>query len=291
MSNICLADKQVVKPATDPNDANTKGYVDPYDIGKSTDPNDVDGKKYVDPYDGELLEGKADATDPYDLDSDIEAKPDKIPEKNQNPVVQFKDDLMAETVDPVDDGDGFFGGANESWIKWKQVNLQSPKPPIIWPDVGLEIGAGYAGAFGGSVVGLFAGFLVGSVYDAVSSCEQCWVDVAVNMSTFGATLGASSGVYMFGNNEKQVGSPYATYAGAVLPVLIGSIAYRGSLQLNRSGFYLATMPLLATAGFNLTRHYRKKGDSTLFDDFFADDMWVSKEADNLLAFNMRWNLD
>ena len=279
-ANVCFADKQIdtitAKPKAensdsyvDPNDVDGGSYVDPYDVGNSTDPNDVNGTLTIDPY-------------------DLPVETEKIPEKKQNSINKLKDDLFAGTSEFFEGTDEVFSDANKSWQKWKHINFQSPKPPLEWPQVGTEIGAGYAGAFGGSVIGIFSGFLIGSAYDALSSCEQCWVDVATNMSTLGATLGASAGVYMFGNNDTQQGSLAATYIGAVLPVLVGTIAYRGSRQLSRSGFYLATMPLTAALGFNLSRHYRQKGEKSLFDDFFVDDMWVSKGRDDVLAFNMSW---
>jgi len=288
-TNICFADKQkdpiTAKPIgenrdayVDPNDVGSDVYidpndvgntVDPYDVGKSIDPNDVDGKTII---------------DPYDLPVDIE----KVPDKKPNAIEKLRDDLFAGSSEFFEGTDQVFSDANKSWQKWKHINFQSPKPPLKWSQVGTEIGAGYAGAFGGSVIGIFSGFLIGSAYDALSSCEQCWVSVAANMSTLGATLGASAGVYMFGNNDEQQGSLAATYIGAVLPVLVGTIAYRGSRQLSRSGFYLATMPLTASLGFNLSRHYRQKGEKSLFDDFFADDMWVSKGRGDVLALNMGW---
>jgi len=271
-ANICFADKQKDSAVTvKPNAVSSDTYIDPNDVGGGVyvDPNDVNGSITIDPY-------------------DLPVETEKIPEKKQNSINKLKDDLFAGSSEFFEGTDEIISDANKSWQNWKKINLQSPKPPLKWPQVGMEIGAGYAGAFGGSVIGIFSGFLIGSAYDALSSCEQCWVDVAANMSTIGATLGASAGVYMFGNDDKQQGSLASTYIGAVLPVLVGTIAYRGSKQINRSGFYLATMPLTAALGFNLSRHYRQKGEKSLFDNLFADDMWVSKSRDDVLAFNMSW---
>ena len=261
--NVCFAEKKTAAPAfVDPNDEGG-AYIDPYDIGGSVDPNDQDGGAYI---------------DPYDMPSVIEEAPKKQP----NDFEVLKDDLMAKARVYKQD-------AGESWRMWKQINIDDPKPPIVWSQVGTELGAGYVGAFGGSIVGMFSGFLVGSIYDSTTSCEQCWVDIAFSMSTIGATLGGSAGVYMFGNNDKQLGSAALTYAGTLLPLMIGAVAYSDSGQINKSGFYLVTIPLMAGLGFNWSRHFRKKGEEPLFNNFFEpDDMWVSKDSDNVMALNVRY---
>ncbi|HFE38826.1 MAG TPA: hypothetical protein ENK06_10485 [Gammaproteobacteria bacterium] len=237
------------------------------------DPNDLDGATYVDPYDVEggvvILPEAPVSSDPYDQPEFIEHK-----EKKKPAIVKFKDKLLVD--------------ADASWRAWKKRNLKSPKPPLNWSQVGAETGAGYVGAFGGSVVGLFGGFLAGSLYDAVSNCDRCWVDVAVNMSTLGAGLGTAAGVYMFGNNEEQLGSISATYLATVLPVLVGTVAYTDSRQINKSGFYLLTMPLFAVVGYNLTRYHRGENDKPLFDNIFIDDMWVSKNTGEVLALNVKF---
>jgi len=259
----CAADKSKDLPkAVDPHDVKGGGYIDPYDVG--TDGQRLD--RYVDPYD-------------VNEKNPSLRKPNNVPDSNFDDTNKSITDLFAYD-DIVEDVD-------EQWGLWRAENVDSPKPPLDWGQVGMETSAGYVGAFGGSVVGMFGGFLLGSAYDFLSGCKKCWVDIAFSTSTLGGSLGAASGVYMFGNNDKQLGSFAATYAGTVLPVLIGTFAYSGSKQINKSGFYLLTMPLLATVGYNITRHYRKEGEKPLFNNIFVDDMWVSKEKDNALAFNVQ----
>lgn len=261
-ANPSFADKETKEPTfIDPNDVGGT-YIDPYDVGNFTDPNDQDG----------------DYIDPYDLPSVIEEEP----KKDINTFEVLRDDLMAGAKIYRHD-------ANIAFKNWKKINFEDPKPEIDWSQVRIEIGAGYVGAFGGSIAGVFSGFLLGSLVEGVGACNRCWVSYAVNMSTIGATLGGSAGVYMFGNNRTQQGSAITTYMGTLLPLMVGAIAYNESRQLNKNGFYLLTMPLMATLGYNLSRHYRKKGEEPLFDNFLeADEMWVSKDRENLLALNARW---
>ena len=236
------------------------------------DPNDIDGEAYIDPYDveggGHVVPQTRGFVDPYDQPVEVEKKA-----KSSRGLLGFNKKLLND--------------ADKSWEAWKKRNLKSTKPPLNWSQVGSEIGAGYVGAFGGSVLGLFSGFLIGSVYDASSDCDRCWVNVAANMATLGAGLGATAGVYMFGNNDKQLGSISATYVATLLPILVGTVMYTDSKQINKSGFYLATMPLLAVVGYNLTRYYRGKDDKPLFENIFIDDLWVSKSSDNTLALNIK----
>lgn len=241
------------------------------DLSMGIDPNDVDGQGYVDPYDAEE-ETQAELksfVDPYDQPEVI-----KPPETTRPTLPRLNKQIVSET--------------KNSWRLWKERHLFSPKPPLNWSQVGMEIGGGYAGAFAGSVAGLFGGFIVGSLYDAVSNCEQCWVDVAVNMTTLGAGLGAAAGVYMFGSDDKQQGSLTATYIGTLLPVVIGTIAYQDGKRLNKSGLYLTTMPLFAVLSFNLTRYYRGKDDKPLFENILIDEMWVSSPLDNVLVLNAKF---
>ncbi len=235
----------------------------------SVDPNDIEGQGFVDPYDVNDDKEMQDFIDPYDQPQVIE-KP--IGKRSIFPV--FNKALITDS--------------QEAWQDWKKRHITSPKPPLNWSQVGTEIGAGYIGAFSGSMLGLFSGFMIGTLYDAVSPCERCWVDVAINMTTIGAGLGATAGVYLFGSDDQQQGSISATYVSTIIPVLIGTVAYRDSRQIKKSGFYLMTMPLLAAVGFNLTRHYRGKEDKPLFENLFIDDMWISQASSDALEFNIRF---
>jgi len=235
----------------------------------SVDPNDIEGDAFIDPYDVNNNRKTPNFIDPYDQPQVIEE-----PVKKRSVFPVFTQALLTDS--------------KESWQDWKKRHITSPKPPLNWSQVGTEIGAGYLGAFGGSMLGLFSGFMIGTLYDAVSPCERCWVDVAINMTTIGAGLGATAGVYMFGSDNQQQGSISVTYMSTIIPVLIGTVAYRDSRQINKSGFYLMTMPLFAAVGFNWTRHYRGAKDKPLFENLFIDDMWLSQASPEALEFNIRF---
>jgi len=243
--------------------------VDPYDAqGDYVDPNDVEGEIAVDPYDAEALG----VTFPNEPSSNVQ--------ENENGIDLGLPDI--ETPEFVEDW-------KNSWDEWRiEEFAPKPKPPLTWPAIGKELGAGYIGAFGGSVVGLFGGFLVGSLYGELAGCSHCWVDIATTTSVIGAALSTSSGVYMFGNTEQQLGSIYQTTAASFVPVIFAMALYNDSSQVQKSGFYILTMPVFATIGYNLSRYFRRPGERSFFEKYFEEDGWVSADPiTETIAFNLR----
>jgi len=245
---------------------------------------------FVDPYD---VDG-AIAVDPYDATGNrIGNTSQPIPKNKSQPVQESKKqpatkDKMVEKIKEEKPKTKMLDNLDKSWGDWKKSNFGGEKPPLDWSQVRTEVGMGFGGAFGGSVIGLFSGFILGSIYDGMSSCDQCWKDTAVFTGTLGASLGASTAVYMMGNNETQLGSAYMTLGGSLLPAIFGFFYFDDESQLQKSGFYIITMPLFATLGYNASRHYRKKNEKALFENIFYDDMWVSRNSSNMLVLNVKF---
>ncbi len=282
----CLYGASSLLPAAEPTGAGTKPSAvvpakkkapakkQPHSL-LSVDPYDVDGEG-VDPLD--LLEEEPDpnALDPYDIEGQTVVDP-----YDEKPVVrEDKESPPAER---------WQWRVPKFFKDWKQAwndRLTEPQPPVTINDIGRELGAGYVGVFGGSVVGLFGGFVIGSVYSELAGCRRCWLDIAVAGSIMGSSFLTSTGVYMFGNSENQLGSMKATILTSLVPVLLAEGLYSDAKRVRKSGFYLLTLPLFATLGYNMSRHYRKPGETPWIDNIFEDDTWVSIDpAEKILAFN------
>lgn len=257
--------------------------VDPYDVnGAGIDPLDL--------IERESDEAGIDPLDQFVIDPNSAKQAPQVgkkPEENEKSK-QKEESNKKETVKiPLPETPKVIKDWQHAFKEWKEKPPE-PKPPVTKQNIRRQLGAGYVGTFGGSVLGLFGGFVVGSLYGELAGCSRCWLDVATVGSVIGGGFLGSTGVYMFGNSEKQIGSMYTTVAASMIPVLLAEGFYGDRAQIRKSSFYLLTMPIFATLGYNFSRRYRKPGENPWIENFFIDDTWVSADPEEgIVAFNFQ----
>ena len=261
---------------------------DPYGSANSgIDPYDVDGP----------------GVDPYDINDNAIVNPNR---EHNRP--NLRKPSSSQTSPPNNSSNH----DNESWFEQSAPNRQSTKnndssqykwpwdtnsvqgrknkPPLNLKRVGSQLGMGYLGAFTGGVVGMFGGFVVGSLYGNLAHCSRCWLDYATAGSMLGATALTAGAVYQTGNSKQQLGSFYFTVVSALTPVILAEGLYSKDSNVKKGEFYFALMPIMATIGYNLSRHKRKPGEAGIFDKYLFHDGWVSMDPVNkVLAYNVNFH--